>query len=78
MNEADLALPGEKLAWPVAMLVRIITQTPPFWQIALSLLLGFGGVLVVMWMASRVYRVGMLMYGKRASIPEALRWARQA
>jgi len=63
---------------PVAMLVRIITQTPPFWQIALSLLLGFGGVLVVMWMASRVYRVGMLMYGKRASIPEALRWARQA
>lgn len=63
---------------PVAMLVRIVTQTPPFWQIALSLVLGFGGVLVVMWMASRVYRVGMLMYGKRASIPEALRWARQA
>src|SRR5215204_165838 len=63
---------------PVAMLVRIVTQTPPFWQIALSLLIGFGGVLVVMWMASRVYRVGMLMYGKRASIPEALRWARQA
>jgi len=63
---------------PVAMLVRIVTQTPPFWQIALSLLIGFGSVLVVMWAASRVYRVGMLMYGKRASISEALRWARQA
>ena len=63
---------------PVAMLVRIVTQTPPFWQIALSLLIGFGSVLVIMWIASRVYRVGMLMYGKRASIPEALRWARQA
>lgn len=63
---------------PVAMLVRIVTQTPPFWQIALSLLIGFGSVLVIMWVASRVYRVGMLMYGKRASIPEALRWARQA
>lgn len=63
---------------PVAMLVRIVTQTPPFWQIALSLLIGFGTVLVITWVASRIYRVGMLMYGKRASIPEALRWARQA
>ena len=63
---------------PVAMLVRIVTRTPPFWQIALSLLIGFGTVLSIMWVAARIYRVGMLMYGKRASIPEALRWARQA
>lgn len=63
---------------PVAMLVRIVTQTPPFWQIALSLLIGFGSVLLIMWFASRVYRVGMLMYGKRASLPEAWRWVRQA
>ncbi|HET8782818.1 MAG TPA: ABC transporter permease [Pyrinomonadaceae bacterium] len=63
---------------PVAMLVRIVTQTPPFWQIALSLLIGFGTALLIMWFASRVYRVGMLMYGKRASLPEAWRWVRQA
>lgn len=63
---------------PVAMLVRIVTQTPPFWQIALSLLIGFSTVLLIMWVASRVYRVGMLMYGKRASLPEAWRWMRQA
>jgi ABC-2 type transport system permease protein len=63
---------------PVAMLVRIVTQTPPFWQIALSLFIGFSTVLAIMWVASRIYRVGMLMYGKRASIPEAFRWARQA
>lgn len=63
---------------PVAMLVRIVTQTPPFWQIASSLLIGFGTVLLIMWFAARVYRVGMLMYGKRASIPEAWRWVRQA
>ena len=63
---------------PVAMVVRIVTQTPPFWQIALSLVIGFGTVLVIMYAASRIYRVGMLMYGKRASIPEAIRWARQA
>ncbi len=63
---------------PVAMLVRIVTQTPPFWQIALSLFIGFSSVLLIMWFASRVYRVGMLMYGKRASLPEAWRWVRQA
>jgi len=63
---------------PVAMVVRIVTQTPPLWQIALSLFIGFGTVLVIMYAASRIYRVGMLMYGKRASIPEAIRWARQA
>lgn len=63
---------------PVAMVVRIVTQTPPFWQIALSLLIGFGSVFLIMWFASRIYRVGMLMYGKRASIPEAWRWVRQA
>jgi len=63
---------------PVAMLVRIVTQTPPFWQIALSLLIGFSTVILITWLASRIYRVGMLMYGKRASLPEALRWARQA
>jgi ABC-2 type transport system permease protein len=63
---------------PVAMPVRIVTQTPPLWQIALSLFIGFGAVVLIMWLASRIYRVGMLMYGKRASIPEAFRWARQA
>lgn len=63
---------------PVAMSVRIVTQTPPFWQIALSLAIGFSSVLGIMWIAARIYRVGMLMYGKRASIPEAIRWARQA
>ena len=63
---------------PVAMTVRIVTQTPPFWQIALSLLIGFASVLLLMWITSRIYRIGMLMYGKRASIPEAIRWARQA
>lgn len=63
---------------PVTMMVRIVTQTPPFWQIALSLGLGFGSVLLITWFASRIYRIGMLMYGKRASIPEAWRWMRQA
>jgi ABC-2 type transport system permease protein len=63
---------------PITMLVRIVSQTPPFWQIALSLLVGFGTVVLLVWLASRIYRIGMLMYGKRATIPEVVRWVRQA
>jgi ABC-2 type transport system permease protein len=63
---------------PVTMVVRIVSETPPFWQIALSLLIGFVTVLFLLWLASRIYRVGMLMYGKKASIPEVMRWVRQA
>ncbi len=63
---------------PITMPVRIITQTPPFWQIALSILIGIGTVVFLVWLAARIYRVGMLMYGKRATIPEVLRWVRQA
>jgi ABC-2 type transport system permease protein len=63
---------------PVSMLVRIVTQTPPFWQIALSLVIGFSTAALLTWVASRIYRVGMLMYGKRPSIPELFRWVRQA
>lgn len=62
---------------PVVMLVRIVTQTPPFWQIALSWLIGVMTVILLIWIASRIYRIGMLMYGKRATIPEIMRWVRQ-
>lgn len=63
---------------PITMLVRIVTETPPLWQILLSLGIGVLTVVGMMWVAARVYRVGMLMYGKKASIPEVLRWIRQA
>jgi ABC-2 type transport system permease protein len=62
---------------PMTMLVRVVTETPPFWQIALSLALGIATVVAMLWLAARVYRTGMLMYGKRATIPEILRWIRQ-
>ena len=62
---------------PITMMVRITTQTPPLWQIGLSLLIGFSTVLILLWIASRIYRIGMLMYGKRASVGQVLRWVRQ-
>jgi ABC-2 type transport system permease protein len=63
---------------PITMLVRIISQTPPFWQIAVSLVIGFVTVVLLLWLAARIYRIGMLMYGKRATIPEVMRWVRQS
>lgn len=62
---------------PMTMMVRITTETPPVWQIVLSLSIGFATVVGLIWVAARIYRVGMLMYGKKASIPEVWRWVRQ-
>jgi ABC-2 type transport system permease protein len=61
---------------PMLMFLRITAVTPPAWQIVLSLVLTSGAVVLATWMASRIYRVGILMYGKRATFPEMIRWAR--
>jgi ABC-2 type transport system permease protein len=58
------------------MPARIVIETPPFWQIFLSLFFNILAICGLIWAAARVYRVGMLMYGKRATIPEVLRWIR--
>jgi ABC-2 type transport system permease protein len=63
---------------PITMLVRILTETPPFWQILLSFGIGITTVVGLMWLAARIYRVGMLMYGKKATLPEVMRWVRQS
>lgn len=59
---------------PIAMPARIFIETPPFWQILISILLNVLAICGVIWVAARVYRIGMLMYGKRATIPEVWRW----
>ncbi len=63
---------------PMTMPVRILAETPPFWQIGLSVVLNCMTIAALVWLAARVYRVGMLMYGKRATIPEVWKWIRQA
>ena len=63
---------------PITMMVRIVSQQPPFWQIALSFSIGCVTVVLLLWLASRIYRIGMLMYGKKATIPEVARWVRQS
>ncbi len=58
---------------PVAMLVRIPFGVPT-WQIVLSAVLLIGGFVLTTWFAARIYRVGILMYGKKASLKELIKW----
>lgn len=62
---------------PIVMPVRLAISTPPLWQIALSILSSLATILGLVWLAGRTYRIGMLMYGKKATIPEVFRWIRQ-
>jgi ABC-2 type transport system permease protein len=61
---------------PILMLLRIAVQTPPLWQIGLSVALMIISILGVIYFSSRIYRVGILMYGKRPSLVEILRWVK--
>ena len=63
---------------PLMMFMRISVQTPPLWQIATSVAILVSTIVLVAWFAGRVYRVGILMYGKKPTLPEIFRWARQA
>jgi ABC-2 type transport system permease protein len=58
---------------PVVMMVRIPFQTP-LWQIALSLLLLYGTAAAVVWFSAKIYRVGILMYGKKPTFKDMLKW----
>lgn len=61
---------------PMVMFMRIMMVTPPFWQIGLSILLMLVTIYFFFRGAAKVFRIGILMYGKRPTIPEILRWAR--
>src|SRR5690606_8775190 len=58
---------------PIVMPARLAFD-PPFWQIALSLALLVATVIFVVWLAGRIYRTGILMYGKKGSLKEIAKW----
>jgi ABC-2 type transport system permease protein len=58
------------------MLPRMGMAVVPFWQIAVSVILLVLTTWGALWFSSRLYRVGILMYGKRATLPEIMRWLR--
>ncbi len=58
---------------PIAMMVRVPFGVPD-WQLALSMVMMVAGFLFTTWVAARIYRVGVLMYGKKTSYKELAKW----
>ncbi|MGC2442683.1 ABC transporter permease, partial [Candidatus Binatus sp.] len=63
---------------PILMFERIAVHNPPPWQVVLSVLLLIAMIGAAMFISARIYRTGILMYGKRPTIRELSRWLRQA
>jgi ABC-2 type transport system permease protein len=63
---------------PMLMFVRILIETPPWWQIALCITLLVGTIWGLLILCAKIYRVGILMYGKRPTLPELLKWLKYA
>ncbi|MCB0767393.1 MAG: ABC transporter permease, partial [Flavobacteriales bacterium] len=59
---------------PIVMMVRVAMGSAPAWQLMLSMALLIGTFLLTTWVAGRIYRTGILMYGKKASWKEMGKW----
>lgn len=61
---------------PIVMFMRIQSLTPPAWEIAINVLAILAFIAGTAWLAGRIFRVGILMTGKKPTIPELVRWVR--
>lgn len=63
---------------PIVMMARVpfgVPGTVPWWQLGLSMATLIAGFIFTTWLAARIYRTGILMYGKKASWKEMMKWA---
>ncbi|MCH8558046.1 MAG: ABC transporter permease [Balneolia bacterium] len=61
---------------PIIMPVRMAIMNVPLWEVALAITLMAATFIALIWLSARIYRVGILMYGKSASLRELARWVR--
>jgi len=61
---------------PLVMTARLLLSEVPAWEWAVALVLLVGGVAGMAWLAGRIFRVGILMKGQKANLPEVVRWIR--
>jgi ABC-2 type transport system permease protein len=66
------------LTAPLIMFTRIALQTPAWWQIAISISILMLTVWGFAFLCARIYRVGVLMYGKKPTFPEIIKWIKYA
>lgn len=63
---------------PVVMFMRVTLIPVPAWQILCSVILMLSSIVAMAWLAGKIYRVGILMYGKKPTIREIFRWMRHS
>lgn len=66
------------LTSPIVMMARIahgVPDTVPYWELIASMLLLILGFLATTWMAGKIYRTGILLYGKKVTVKEMWKWA---
>ncbi len=61
---------------PTLMFMRISVATPAFSQIFLSIIISIGFTVLLAWIGAKIFRVGILMYGKKPSIKEIIKWTK--
>ena len=61
---------------PITMFTRIAVQMPPFSEILLSIMILILTIVFFIWLAAKIFRVGILMYGKRPTLSELINWIR--
>ena len=74
---------AQTLSWlpfssPIVMPMRMTMMAIPWWEVVGSIVVGLAGCAGAIWLAARIYRVGMLMYGKKPSFAELARWVKYA
>jgi ABC-2 type transport system permease protein len=63
---------------PLLMFMRVVVHPPPIWQILVSIAGMIITIFVSFFVAGRIYRVGVLMYGKKPTLPEIIKWIKYA
>jgi len=63
----------------LAMMIRMAsTSPPPLWQVWATIGVGLAAALAVTWAAAKIFRIGLLMYGKPPNFATLVRWVRQS
>lgn len=63
---------------PMVMFFRVTLAPVPGWQVLLATGIMLASIVAMSWFAGKIYRVGILMYGKKPTVPEILRWLRHS
>jgi len=63
---------------PITMFVRTLVSEPPVWHILASIAISLATIFVFFWATAKIFRLGILSYGKRPTIPELWRWLKVA